>query len=238
MPVVSQPVYGAMPDAGMGAVMPAAKHGFPKPLIAAAAVVTVLVLATVGYFVFAKGSHPSANNAAKTSANNAAKSTIALDTLTSVTLAAPADMSGFQSDLGAGSSSHLYLTTGSDTTNGGCELAFGTSTATQLPGATIDDIVAPGIKSLTDNGVSVNGPKADTALVLKDATGRKYSLPTIRYSFTQGAKSAKTYYSIAITKDGNRTFVRRDCAANGAVDDSKMDMLAQKANQITVTAQP
>lgn len=187
--------------------------------------------------MFAKSGHQSAKTAARTSASKASKQATALDTLTSATLTAPTDMSGFEGDVGAGSN-HSYPTTGSDTTNGGCELAFGTATPAILPGATIDDIVAPGIKSLKDSGISVNGPKAEAALILRDTAGKEYSLPTISYSFTQGTKAGKTLYSLAITKDGNRTYVRRDCAAvNGAVDSSKMNMLEQKAAQITVTAQ-
>ena len=245
-PTVSQPVYGTSPDPNMNAPMPGPKRGLGKVLIAVGVVVVVLILAVGGYFVFAKGNKnsnnnngngPSASNAAQTSANNAKKTATALDTLTSATLAVPASMSGFQSDAGTGPD-HEFLTTGSSTTNGGCELAFGTDSATALPGATINDIVAPGISSLRNNGVTVNGPTADTALVLKDAAGKEYSLPTISYSFTQGNKNAKTIYSIAVTKDGNRTYVRRDCAVVGAIDNATMTMLAQKASEITVTAQP
>ena len=235
MPAASQPAYGTVPDVGMATAAPAPKRGLPKPMIAAIAVVAVLVLGTAGYVIFARGSKPqSANHAAQTSANNAKKSTTALNTLTSATLLAPVDMSEFQGDTGT-SPDHDFLTTGSDTTNGGCELGFGTDTAAQLPGTTIDEVVTPGINTLKNNGVTVVGPKAGTAITLKDAAGKEYSLPTITYSFTQGAKHGVTNYSLAITKDGNRTYVRRSCALNGTIDSAKMNLLEQKASQITVT---
>lgn len=237
-PVAPQPVYGTTPDVSMSTVTPAAKSGFPKLAVITAAVVVVLVLAAVGYFVLTKGkNHPSANNAAQTSANHAKKTAVALDTFTGASLAVPADMSGFNNDIGT-TSNHDFLTPGSSSTNGGCELGFGTQTAAQLPGATIDEVVTPGINSLKNNGVTVDGPKAGAALILKDASGKEYSLPTITYTFTQGNKHGATNYSLAITKDGNRTYVRRSCATNGSIDSVKMNLLEQKAGQITVTPLP
>lgn len=240
--VAPQPAYGSMPDANTATVTPAAKSGFPKLAIATAAVVVVLVLAVVGYFMLAKGNNrpsarPSANNAAQTSANHAKKTAVALDTFTGASLAVPADMSGFNSDIGT-TSNHDFLTPGSSPTNGGCELGFGTQTAAQLPGATIDEVVTPGINSLKNSGVTVDGPKAGTALILKDGSGKEYSLPTITYTFIQGSKHGATNYSLAITKDGNRTYVRRACATNGSIDSAKMNLLEQKASQITVTPLP
>lgn len=239
-PVIPQPVYGTVPDLNMSIAMPPApKRSFAKLIIAVVAVVVILAGAAVGYLLFTKGEKsPSAHNAAQTSANNATnKSAITLDNFASATLAAPADMSGFDNDLSTGSN-HDYPTTGSNAANGGCELAFGTSTATELPGATIDDIVTPNINALKSNGVTVDGPKAGAALILKDNTGKEYSLPTITYTFTQGAKTGKTNYGVVITKDGNRTYVRWSCAVNGPVDNSQMNQLARKASQITVVARP
>ncbi|HEX7963976.1 MAG TPA: hypothetical protein VF466_05315 [Candidatus Saccharimonadales bacterium] len=235
-PAPAAPVVGGVP--GMNASMPGPKGGPSKTmLLAIVGIVVVIVLAVAAYFLFLKkDNHQSASNAAQTSANNAEKSAKPLDGYQSATLSAPADMSGFQSDIGT-TGVHDYLTTGSDTANGGCELAFGTGNATQLPGNNIDEIVAPGIDSLKKSGVTVNGPQAGTPLTLKDAAGNKYTLPTITYTFAQGSKNAKNAYGVAITKDGNRTFVRWDCAVTGSVDNSKMNQLAQKAAEIMVAVQ-
>jgi hypothetical protein len=201
------------------------------------AVVLLVVMAIASYFFFFKTPKQSASNAAANSSKTASSNATNMATLTSVKLNPPTDMSAFGADTPV-ANVHVYLTTGS-TSDDACSFEFGTLTAAQLPGADIDSIVNPQVTQLKNAGATVDGPTAATALILKDASSSKtYSMPTLKYTFSEGNKHATSYYSLVILKGGDRAIVSRQCAnANGAVDQSKVDTVETAAKQVTATPQ-
>jgi hypothetical protein len=204
-----------------------------KLMIIAAAVVVVIVLAVASYFMFfKKDSNGSADEAAQKS-NATSRNATEMATLNKVTLTPPATVNGFTERTTGISTIKDFVST--DNT---CEFIVGTVGEAQLPGATMDAMIQPQLKQLRDAGATVVGPKAIDALILKDAAGKQYSMPTIEFEFSQGAKHATVHYSAVILKSKDRAVINRTCVnATGAVDLARLRTIDTTAKQVVVGVQ-
>jgi|GEM_PF-3146510 len=124
--------------------------------------------------------------------------------------------------------------------DGSCVLLMGTSSPTFIPGNSLAEIVNAYLNTIRSAQTTVTGPNSADPRIFADATNasKKYSLPSLTFSFNQGNKQGKGYYSATILKNGDRAIVETACFTNGGpVDQSKMDGMETVAKQIVVTVE-
>jgi hypothetical protein len=204
-------------------------------MLAAIAIVVVAVLGFGAYLL----SNMLTNNNNKNKTNQAASQSTSktnatpLSSLKGVSFMAPMDMSSYTLNTASTDKVKIY-------TKGDCSLQFGTTDAASLPGTDLADIVSRQIKTLRDNGVTVDGPTAGDALVLKDSSNssKQYSMPTLVFKANKDKNYAMSYYSAVVFSDGTRAFVTRACASTtAAVQASALSGVAADAQKVTVMAQ-
>ncbi len=215
--------------------------GKQRLIVAIVGVVVLALLAVLTVFMFHKKTPKtattgdSANSAAQQSKSNAPSTAQDLATLNSVKFTIPADMKGY--DLQTSTSTDAIKDYASSDRL--CELIVGTAPESTLPGADLNAIVKPQLDQLTAAGATITGPNAGQALTLNAVgSSTQYSMPTLIYTFAEGAKHATVHYSAVILQDGSRAVISRTCVnANGTVDASKLVTLDAKAAQVTVVKQ-
>ena len=229
-PAAPAPAPITAPQPNMGAGMPAASTGRRGLLVT----IIIVALLIIGGGIYAFMRHKSASdNTAQTTTNAASNNDLAA--ISQVMLMPPSTISGYtERKTGAANIKDFVANDNS------CELIIGTTTAAQLPGANLADILKPQIEQLRKAGATVHGPTAGDNISVKDADNGSisYSLPTMKYDFTQGDKHAAFHYSAAILKSGDRVVINRSCVnQNGAIDEKKMTALDDKAKQIRIMKQ-
>lgn len=216
----------SMPSGGNGRIR--------RLLIALLALIVVLGIGAAVYFVMFKGD--SSNDAAKKSSKSAEKSAISMDTLNSVKLTlAATDATGLTDKATGVADFKTYM---SDDEL--CAVSVGIVKAADLPGADLNAMIEPQLKTLRDAGAAIDGPSAGKALTLKDATDSKttYSMPTLVFDFSKDNQHVLTHYSAVILKNTDRAVVSRACGnKEGAVDQSKVTNLDNIAAKTKVTKQ-
>lgn len=120
--------------------------------------------------------------------------------------------------------------------DGSCELILGTVSAGQLPGKNVDEIIKPQLEQLKQNGAKVDGPNKGAELKLADEkdSNKKYRVPTVTFTFTQGTKKATTHYSAVIAKSGERIVINRTCHKDGDIDQNQLKALNDTASQVKI----
>lgn len=200
-------------------------------LIALLALVVVVAIGVAGYFLFLKKDSATETAKKSTSSDSSAK---ALATLTNVSLSIPSSATGDFTETDTGIST-IKQYTSSDST---CVLIAGTLTEKELPGENIDAIINPQLDSLREAGATIDGPDAGKALIVTDSasSSTKYSMPTLKYEFSEDNKHAVVHYSAVILKSGQRAVVNRTCVnADGTVDEAKLTNLDNIAAKTIVT---
>lgn len=205
-------------------------------------VVIVALLGGAGYTgyqtFFAKDKQTTTNTPPGPSPSPGSKPTLAptdAATLSAVVLSPPSDMKGFTAKDASVASVKSYADA-----SGMCTLQFGTLPADRLPGGAMNEIVTPQLDALKKAGATVSGPHTEGVLILKDATDANvsYTMPTVRITFVDGTRHARSHYSIAILKSGTRAFASRSCVnPDGTVDQKAFDAVEAKAKQLTITKQ-
>jgi hypothetical protein len=201
-------------------------------LVVVGVIVVVILIVVASYFMFLKkdGGAGKANKTAQKSTQSSAATDMA--TLKNVKLNLPDSITGYTA-----------RTTGVDTVkdfisnDNTCEFIAGTVQASQLPGADLNAIVDPQLKTLRDAGATVNGPTAGAALELKDkASNKLYSMPTLNFAFSQDKKHASVHYSAVILSSTDRAIINRTCVnKDGNVDQARLSALDDIAKNVTVT---
>lgn len=225
----SQPMQSAS-SGGFGA-----KASKKNLLLAVVAIVVVAVLGLGAYFLTNMLSNSNNKNKTNQAASESTSKTSAtpLGSLKGVSFMAPDNLSGYTKNPASTDKVSIY-------TKGDCSLQFGTTDATTLPGTDLADIVSRQIKTLKDNGVTIDGPTAGTALVLKDSSDAKkqYSMPTLVFKANKAKDYAMSYYSAVVFANGTRAFVTRACASStGPVQTSAVDAVNADAVKVTVMPQ-
>jgi hypothetical protein len=233
-PVAPQPGPSLPPVGGPDPMMAASpKRKIPQLFIIIGVVVVVLIIVIASYFLFLKGSGSSNNAAKKSSATVSGAAD--MSKLAHVMLNVPVTITGYQS-----------RSTGVDTIkdfisdDGNCEFIAGSVTVAQLPGADLNAIVDPQLKTLREGGATVTGPNAGSALILKEKDSSKtYAMPTLNFEFSQGNKHAAVHYSAVILSSTDRAVVNRTCVnKDGAIDTARLAALDTVAKSVTVTVKP
>jgi hypothetical protein len=189
----------------------------------------VLTLALLGAAVYWFAQRSSDNEPSDSTSKTGV---VDLATIDRATLLSPDTIQGFKSRQTGTANIKDYIAD-----DNSCELIVGTTTAAQLPGIDLNAIVQPQIEQLKKAGATVNGPNDGGVLVLKDMDNenKTYSLPTVKYDFSQDKKHAVVHYSVVILKNGDRVVVNRTCInQNGEVDSNKVTSLDTKAKAIQV----
>lgn len=206
-------------------------------LVIAALLAGVAVLAAGAFFFVdkSKNNTPDASKVAQQSSQSAGAQTKEMSTLQGLTFVAPADMSAFTPKSVTGEK-NIYAT--KDSTDAKtCSLSFGIYSATELPGADINEILKPQLENLKKTGVTVQGPTAGEPLVVKDASGTSYSMPSLTFDLTKGTQHETDHYSISVLGNGKRAVVQRSCAnKNGVVDPGAFSVLESTAQKVTIKA--
>ncbi|HEV7454895.1 MAG TPA: hypothetical protein VGO07_06580 [Candidatus Saccharimonadales bacterium] len=234
LPAAPAPGPALPPLGGPNPMMsPAPKKKIPQLFIVIGVVVVVLAIVAASYFLFLKGNGSSTDAAKKSSA--AATGADDMSKLAHVTLNVPATITGYKS-----------RSTGVDTIkdfisdDGNCEFIAGAVTAAQLPGADLNAIVDPQLKTLREGGATVNGPNAGSALILKEnGSSKTYAMPTLNFEFSQAKKHAAVHYSAVILSSTDRAVVNRTCVnKDGAIDVARLAALDTVAKSVTITVKP
>jgi hypothetical protein len=210
----------------MGAGVPSS-GGKGKRVLSIIGVILVLALLGAAVYWFAQRSSDD-----KPSDNTSTIGAVGLETIDRATLLAPDTIQGFTSRQTGIANIKDYVAD-----DNSCELIVGTTTAAQLPGVDLNAIVQPQIEQLKKAGATVNGPSEGSALILKDmdSENKTYSLPTVKYDFSQDKKHVVVHYSAVILKSGDRVVVNRTCInQNGEVDNNKVTSLDTKVKAIQV----
>lgn len=238
LPMQQQPMMGGFAGQPMAQSMGQDTGGFRSKvskkniLMAVIALAAVVVLGLGAYFL----TNMLSNNNNKNKTNNAANksssmsSATPLSTLKNVSFMAPSDLNDYTLNPASTDKVKVY-------SKGECSLQFGTTDATTLPGTDLADIVARQIKTLKDSGVTVEGPTAGTALVLKDNanSSMQYSMPTLVFKANKDKNYAMSYYSAVVFSDGTRAFVTRACGSTtGPVQASAVDAINNDAVKVMV----
>ena len=211
----------------------------PSPMMVLIGLVVLLAIVAAVFFLFGGKKSSTANNAAKkSSGSTSAAKAVDLGTLNALKFDPPTDLSAFMPNSTTQAGAYSFDVKGS-TSDKACNLSIALFTADQLPGADTNAIVAPQISELRKLGATVDGPNAGTALILKSSDSTTtYSMPTLNYEFTQGAKHASVHYSVVILKNTQRAQISRQCLnANGPTDTAQMAVIDEVATHITVTKQ-
>ncbi len=235
-----QPVVPAQPDQYSTTPMPSYSMQQTMPgrslnkrrLIALMAVIVVVALGVAAYFMLSNNSdtNKKTNKAASDSSN--ATNATSLGALKGVTFNAPT-LDGYTLNSASTATAKIYA-------KGDCSLQFGTADEKGLPGSNLGDIVDRQIKALRNNGVTITGPDAGTAIVLKSATdsNKRYSMPTLIFKASKGSDYVMSRYSVVIFASGQRAFVTRACTAkNQPVTSAAVDAIDRDAARITIAAQ-
>ncbi len=215
----------------------------PNVLVVVLIVVGGLIVlgAVVAFLVgFMHGASNQTKNTAATTAaqesNKSAKNAVDLSTLNKVSFNAPADTSNYTPQTGAAGGQAFVLKGG--TSDKYCDFNFGLYSAAQLPGTDLNGIVNPQLDNLRKLGATVDGPRADAAIILKDAqdSTATYSLPTLTFTTSVGNKHETDHYSVAILKDGERAVVERSCInLSGTPSATDLATVERAASNITIT---
>ncbi len=231
MPQDIMPGGSVLPPMGM----PAAKKKLPFPVLIALAVVAVLLLAAVTYFLTKSGGGKTVGQANKESANSASQSAIDVATLNGITFT-PGSLAGYHKNEAASNATFLTYSTSDEK----CAVGFGTVNAATQPGDTAEAVVDTQIAQLRSGGSTVTDPKAGDALVLKDSknSSKTYKLPTVVFDITKDNTRLTTNYSIVILKSGDRAVVSRACGHTDGtpVTAGEMKELNDRARELVVTA--
>lgn len=249
MPPAAQIPPANMPVSGQMPIMPGSSSPDRSKLIRTV-IIVVIIIVVAGLGVFGwhelqnkNNKNKTTNDANKAAQSNAASGTTDVSKLASFTFAQPA-----AADLGGLiSSQSVNGLTVFGTSDGQCELGFGKVSQAELPGTTIGDVVSQVIAKAKSAapGITVTGPNTVAARVLKGSDGKKYSLPTVNYSFTGTQDSASfssdVTYSISQLSDGSHAVVLLECSDTTANDQSalsaRVSTLDPVANAITVQVQ-
>ncbi|MGD8373918.1 MAG: hypothetical protein PVI21_03615 [Candidatus Woesebacteria bacterium] len=220
----------SMPESDM-LEAPKAKSRVKRIIVVVILLALFAGAATLTYlWLFGTGNKSASQSASESSSSAQAAN---LDTLNAVTLTLPTAPAGYTEEASGSDDFKYYM---SD--DGMCSIVYGTATSEDLPGANLDEIVAPQIDELkTTNGVTVNGPDAGDALILSSATSsdQKYSMPTINYEFSKGSNYATVHYSAVILSDDSRVVANRSCGStDGPVDALKIQAVDDIASQLLV----
>jgi hypothetical protein len=215
-------------------------------------VLLVAALAAAAYFFVFKSSDkkevdkpatsskpsPSVSEVLKetTPAPTPTEQTANLATLAMVKLNAPANMADYT--LLASADNFARYTSKA---KGTCELGFGTLTADELKGDSLEAIIDAQVKALQSSGATVTGPSSGTTLELTDTnnSAKKYSLQTLQFEVAKDNVKAKSHYSAVVLTSGKRAVINRTCYTEdtSAVSDDDMTALDAAAKRITVTPQ-
>lgn len=212
--------------------MPAPKSQAKKIILVIAILILFATAATVVYFTFFSGG----KSATQTTNQSSSSAQVAeMATLNDVTLTLNTIPTGYTEQAVSDATNYKYYVSDDDS----CEFAFGTLTATDLPGKDLTAIVDPQITLLEENGATVDGPSAGAPLVLKSTADSnvKYSMPTLNYVVSKGTVNLISHYSAVILKNDGRAVVMRSCGnKNGAADEARLQALDEAVQTISVTA--
>jgi len=222
---------------------PTPESGSKKMIMRIAIIVLVVaVLGVGGYFGYkvlkstlqkGKVSNAVSQSAAKAKASGATD----LGSLNGATLTAPASaLAGLTENPSTNPNAKIYTTTDQS-----CLLIYGTGTTQFIPGSDVTAVVNQYLNTIRQAGATVQGPDSADPRILPAATGsKKYSMPSLTFSFTlsTGTKKGKGYFSASVLKNSDRAIVETACFVDsGEVPQSKMDAMEAIAKQITVTEQ-
>lgn len=221
----------SMPQAG------AARSGglSLKVVLIVAGVIFALMAASIGvyYVFFPNKGESSLKRATQQSQKSAPSSAIDVSGLQNLTFVAP-DLSAYSKNEGSSTATFSTYVNPDKT----CMFGFGTVSADIFPGTTPEEMVNKQIEKLKDQSVTIEGPQALDALVLKDSAdaSKSYKIPTLSFSLSRDTKTAKVRYSVAILKDGQRVIINRECdSTNGPVSDGVMDGIDEVVKALKIT---
>lgn len=221
-----------MPSYSMQQAMPGSSGSKKRLVFALIAVVVAVGLGVGAYFLLGRNSDTAdkTNKAAtKSGSTTKAKS---LGTLHGVTFNAPS-LDGYELNSSSTDTAKIYR-------KGDCSLQFGTTDEKNLPGNNLGEIVDKQISALKDSNVSIIGPDAGDALILKAASdsSKEYSMPTLVFNASRENQHLLSRYSVVVFTSGQRAFVTRACLSNTQpVSASAVDEVDKDAKRITVTPQ-
>ena len=202
--------------------------------------VVVLVLVVAGYYGYkAWKKHDqtaSVNNALNAATAKKVAGATDMSTLNNVKFAIPSSALATLSKQQSANPNAFYYATA----DGRCLLIYGTGTASQVKGSNVSQIVNNYLDNIRADGADVATPTASDPRVFKDANDatKKYSMPSLNFTFTQGNEYGRGYYSGVLLKGGNRAIVETACDNQGSpVSDADMTAMNNIADQLTVTAQ-
>ncbi len=231
-------VMGGMPTAPM----PGGGNNKRRIVMVAVLLLALVVLVGGGWYAVKQYHKNHDKNTTNAAAKKSETSTSAPDinTLSSFTFVQPpaSKLSGYTVSAGqSAGQTNIAAPIGSDTDNT-CQISYGVFDQNDLPGGDIGDVVSKVTVTLKNGGVSVSGPNAIKALVLKNASSSAtYSIPSVNFSYTKDGLTEVATYSISELKNQTHAAVLQICAgkATAATLTSMLNSeLAPVAAAITV----
>jgi len=197
-------------------------------------IVAVLGIATFLAMMLLNKSTPNSSTSNTSSQTSGA---VDVSTLTSAVLSTPESATKGLTKSPAGKNPNAV---GYTTADQSCLVAYGTATSDLVADKTVNDFVNSYLKTVTqDSSTTVTGPAVAADRMLTDASdsNKKYSVPTMHFELSDGAKHGTGLYSLALLKNNSRLIIETLCInEQGSVSQAQMDSMEAIVKQITVKA--